>query len=220
MVFFIFLDCTVCSLHAYIYDPTMMLLIGIWMSLTKNPIKPIMQKPMAVAIAIFWNSRRSGFVQRFTNRNESLANRRAGSQNLTTWSIFYLFCFCMICWTELQNDKEKFAQLFNDTIDDDWFCCSCLEREREKVVRVELLHQQSELSTNTNSHHLNLTGYFSRQTFMLIEITQKGSELSHINNLFLNIFLFKFVLKTTYVNWYISDWTDTARKKLPSVPSP
>jgi len=26
------------------------------MSLTKNPIKPIMQKPIAVAIAIFWNS--------------------------------------------------------------------------------------------------------------------------------------------------------------------
>lgn len=35
---------------------TMMLLIGIWISLTKNPMKPIMQKPIAVAIAIFWNS--------------------------------------------------------------------------------------------------------------------------------------------------------------------
>lgn len=35
---------------------TMMLFIGICISLTKNPMKPIMQKPMAVAIAIFWNS--------------------------------------------------------------------------------------------------------------------------------------------------------------------
>jgi len=26
------------------------------MSLTKNPIKPMMQNPMAVAMAIFWNS--------------------------------------------------------------------------------------------------------------------------------------------------------------------
>jgi hypothetical protein len=34
----------------------MMLLIGIWISLTKKPIKPIIAKPMAVAIAIFWNS--------------------------------------------------------------------------------------------------------------------------------------------------------------------
>lgn len=35
---------------------TMMLLIGMWISLTKNPIKPITQKPTTVAIAIFWNS--------------------------------------------------------------------------------------------------------------------------------------------------------------------
>jgi len=38
------------------YEPTMMLLIGIWISLTKKPIKPMIAKPMAVAIAIFWNS--------------------------------------------------------------------------------------------------------------------------------------------------------------------
>lgn len=36
-----------------IYDPTMMLLIGMWISLTKNPMNPIMQKPIAVAMAIF-----------------------------------------------------------------------------------------------------------------------------------------------------------------------
>lgn len=72
------------AIEWWIYEPTMMLLIGIWMSLTKKPMKPIIQKPMAVAIAIFWNSRRSGFVHRFTKRMESLANRRPGSQNLIT----------------------------------------------------------------------------------------------------------------------------------------
>jgi hypothetical protein len=38
------------------YAPTMMLLMGMWISFTKNPMKPMMAKPMAVAIAIFWNS--------------------------------------------------------------------------------------------------------------------------------------------------------------------
>lgn len=33
-----------------------MLLIGMCINLTKKPMKPIMQKPIAVAIAIFWNS--------------------------------------------------------------------------------------------------------------------------------------------------------------------
>jgi hypothetical protein len=32
---------------------TMMLLIGIWINLTKKPINPIIAKPMAVAKAIF-----------------------------------------------------------------------------------------------------------------------------------------------------------------------
>jgi hypothetical protein len=31
----------------------MMLLMGMWMSLTKNPMKPMIAKPMAVARAIF-----------------------------------------------------------------------------------------------------------------------------------------------------------------------
>ena len=46
-----------------------------------------MQKPIAVAMAIFWNSLRSGLVQRFTKRIESLAKARPGSQNLTTLSM-------------------------------------------------------------------------------------------------------------------------------------
>lgn len=35
---------------------TIILLIGIWINLTKKPIKPIIAKPIAVAMAIFWNS--------------------------------------------------------------------------------------------------------------------------------------------------------------------
>ena len=41
---------------ASLHDPTMMLLMGMWMSFTKKPMKPMMAKPMAVATAIFWNS--------------------------------------------------------------------------------------------------------------------------------------------------------------------
>lgn len=66
-------------LSKIVYEPTMMLLIGIWMSLTKNPMKPIMQKPIAVARAIFWNSRRSGFVHLLINLIESFVKARAGS---------------------------------------------------------------------------------------------------------------------------------------------
>lgn len=50
-----------------IYDPTMILLIGIWMSLTKKPMNPMMQKPIAVAIAIFWNSKQIQNIIIITN---------------------------------------------------------------------------------------------------------------------------------------------------------
>lgn len=35
---------------------TMMLLIGMWINFTKKPMKPIIANPIAVAMAIFWNS--------------------------------------------------------------------------------------------------------------------------------------------------------------------
>lgn len=35
----------------------MMLLIGMWISFTKKPMKPIIAKPTAVAKAIFWYSK-------------------------------------------------------------------------------------------------------------------------------------------------------------------
>jgi hypothetical protein len=38
----------------------MMLLMGMWISLTKNPIKPMMANPIAVAVAILVNSEMGG----------------------------------------------------------------------------------------------------------------------------------------------------------------
>ena len=35
---------------------TMMLLMGMWISFTKKPMNPIIENPIAVATAIFWNS--------------------------------------------------------------------------------------------------------------------------------------------------------------------
>merc|ERR1712014_192510 len=68
--------------HSYFffYAPTMMLLIGMWMSLTKKPMKPMIAKPIAVATAILLNSCLSGLVQRLRRRIESLVKARAGSR--------------------------------------------------------------------------------------------------------------------------------------------
>ena len=46
---------TVSTSHYYI-PPTIILLIGIWMIFTKNPMKPIIRKPKPVARAILANS--------------------------------------------------------------------------------------------------------------------------------------------------------------------
>ena len=66
-----------------------MLLMGIWINLTKKPMKPIIANPIAVAIAIFWNSFRSGFVHLLTRRMESLINCFPGSTKDTIWSMTY-----------------------------------------------------------------------------------------------------------------------------------
>lgn len=60
---------------------TMMLLIGICISLTKKPMNPIIANPIAVAMAIFSNSLLSGFVHLLTSLMESFANWRPGSMN-------------------------------------------------------------------------------------------------------------------------------------------
>ena len=67
--------------------PTMMLLIGMWMSFTKKPMNPIRANPIAVAMAIFWNSFLSGLVHLLTNLTESLLNCLTGSRWATIWSM-------------------------------------------------------------------------------------------------------------------------------------
>lgn len=66
---------------------TMMLLIGIWINFTKKPMNPIIANPIAVAMAIFWNSFLSGLVHLLTSRMESFTNCRLGSTNCITWSM-------------------------------------------------------------------------------------------------------------------------------------
>lgn len=65
-----------------------MLLIGIWISFTKKPMNPMIANPIAVAMAIFWNSFLSGLVHLLTSRIESFTNCRLGSTNCITWSMF------------------------------------------------------------------------------------------------------------------------------------
>ena len=68
--------------------PTIMLLMGIWISFTKKPMNPMIANPIAVAMAIFWNSFLSGLVHLLTSRIESFTNCRLGSTNCITWSMF------------------------------------------------------------------------------------------------------------------------------------
>lgn len=48
---------TTWQFNTYLNHCTIMLLIGMCISLTKNPMKPIIANPIAVATAIFWNSK-------------------------------------------------------------------------------------------------------------------------------------------------------------------
>lgn len=57
----------------------MILLIGMWTNLTKNPMKPMMTNPAAVALAIFANSFLSGLEHFRTKYAESAANFLMGS---------------------------------------------------------------------------------------------------------------------------------------------
>ena len=50
-------------------------------------MKPMSAKPIAVAMAIFWNSFLSGFVHLLTNLTESLLNCLRGSRAVTIWSM-------------------------------------------------------------------------------------------------------------------------------------
>ena len=65
----------------------MMLLMGMWMSLTKNPMNPMMANPMAVAIAIFWNSEKKKCVVRIKLTRNLLAQYLQRPSQLSSFSI-------------------------------------------------------------------------------------------------------------------------------------
>jgi len=59
-----------------------MLLIGIWISFTKNPMNPIIAKPIAVAMAIFWNS--TDHTIRKTSKYINITSQIRYSDNINT----------------------------------------------------------------------------------------------------------------------------------------
>lgn len=70
--------------HDEALPPTIIWLMGMKMSLTKKPMKPITTNPIAVLMVILLNSLRSGFVHLLTKRTLFLANSLSG---VTTVSI-------------------------------------------------------------------------------------------------------------------------------------
>nr|GMD04956.1 hypothetical protein Iba_chr06bCG2020 [Ipomoea batatas] len=69
-------------------DPTIMLLMGMKISLTKNPTNPITTNPIAVRTATFENSTRSGLWHLLTRRTLSFAKSLRGSNTESKASIF------------------------------------------------------------------------------------------------------------------------------------
>ena len=65
-----FAQATLCRVQLP-YAPTIILLIGMWINFTKNPMNPMTRKPTIVAVPILANSFISGFVHRCTSRFES-----------------------------------------------------------------------------------------------------------------------------------------------------
>ena len=58
-----------------------------WMSLTKNPMKPIMQNPINVAMAIFWNSEKE---QQELNKVKAIIDLYLQNEcNHITWFITF-----------------------------------------------------------------------------------------------------------------------------------
>lgn len=80
-------------------DPTMMLLMGMKMSLTKKPMKPMTINPMAVLIATFENSRRSGLWHFLTSRMLSFVNSLTGRTTVSTASILFFPSLLPILYT-------------------------------------------------------------------------------------------------------------------------
>ena len=77
----------------------MILLIEIWISLTKNPIEQIIVRPIRTAVAVFWKLVLFEFVLLLSNLTkwiDSLANCITVLNGWITWSIIWLFVSCLV----------------------------------------------------------------------------------------------------------------------------
>ena len=73
------------------------------MSLTKNPMNPMMANPIAVAIAIFWNSFLSGLVHLFT----SLQNKIVYNQIMIKLRTNERLWRGIVLFKSLRNSKRR-----------------------------------------------------------------------------------------------------------------
>lgn len=123
----------------------MILLMGIKMSLTKNPMNPITTKPTAVRKATFENSLRSGLWQRLTRRTLSLEKSLNGSKTESSTSIDddllerLSWEFFGLVWIILGR-KEIFAQNLMVSVEFLRWLFTCLhEREgRRKKLQIAI----------------------------------------------------------------------------------
>jgi len=92
---------------SYAVPPTMIWLMGMKMSLTKKPMKPMTTKPAAVRMQILLNSFLSGFVHRLTSRMLFLVNSFKGvttlSMLLRQWQA--LLGLLTVAWTWVNTQK-------------------------------------------------------------------------------------------------------------------
>lgn len=102
-------------LRSIVHEPILglpsTLLIGMWISLTKKPTKPMMRNPNAVACAMPINSFMLGFWQRFRNCVPSRAYSWGRAERFENWSLMMnasSWCICGFCEQE-HDDKVRFV---------------------------------------------------------------------------------------------------------------
>jgi len=66
--------------------------MGIWISFTKNPMNPIIAKPIAVAMAIFWNS--------------AVDNTNQKTNTSTAKGRLYGYVNVVMCWPRSNNNLD------------------------------------------------------------------------------------------------------------------
>ena len=68
-----------------------MLLMGMWMSFTKKPMKPMMANPMAVAKAIFWNSEKKSLCKSLLTANTIMVKWLNNQTHIVKYRVWHLY---------------------------------------------------------------------------------------------------------------------------------